>query len=88
MWLIGYSILVVFGLGSGFAQCKLRSVPSGLEQDISFSRVGTTAQIALDTLRGLQGIGSAAIVPASVRVFTGVCSQPLTFGGLPTSSEF
>jgi hypothetical protein len=49
------------------------------------SRVSTTAQIALDTLRGLQGIGSAAIGPASVRIFTVVCSHPLTFGGLPTS---
>ncbi|KAI9433575.1 efflux transporter [Lactarius indigo] len=46
VWLIGYSILVVFGIGSGFAQ----------------------SEKALDTLRGIQGIGSAAVIPASLGI--------------------
>ncbi|KAF8259126.1 MFS general substrate transporter [Lactarius quietus] len=46
MWLIGYSILVVFGIGAGFAQ---------------------SAKM-LDAMRGLQGIGSAAVVPASLGI--------------------
>ena len=48
----------------------------------------TTAAKALDVLRGLQGIGSAAIIPASVRNFLVLCSHILTFSGPPTSSEF
>ncbi|KAH9072349.1 efflux transporter [Lactarius deliciosus] len=46
VWLVGYSILVVFGIGSGFAQ----------------------SEKALDTLRGIQGIGSAAVIPASLGI--------------------
>ncbi|KAH9024609.1 efflux transporter [Lactarius hengduanensis] len=46
VWLIGYLILVVFGIGSGFAQ----------------------SEKVLDTLRGMQGIGSAAIIPASLEI--------------------
>jgi len=45
---------------------------------MSFSHVDTTAATALDTLRGIQGIGSAAIIPASVRIFLVVCSHTLT----------
>ncbi|KAH9000087.1 major facilitator superfamily domain-containing protein [Lactarius akahatsu] len=46
VWLVGYSIFVVFGIGSGFAQ----------------------SEKVLDTLRGMQGIGSAAIIPASLGI--------------------
>jgi hypothetical protein len=52
-------------------------------RDMSYSRIDTTAAKALDTLRGLQGIGSAAVIPASVSIFLVVCSHTLTFGGLP-----
>jgi MFS family permease len=80
VWLVGYLILVVFGIGAGFAQCTFCSVQAW---DMSFSPVDTTAAKVLDILRGLQGIGSAAIIPASVSVFLVVCRQTLTFGGLP-----
>ncbi|KAI9464423.1 MFS general substrate transporter [Lactarius psammicola] len=46
VWLIGYLILIAFGIGSGFAQ----------------------SATALDVLRGIQGIGSAAIIPASLGI--------------------
>ena len=52
-----------------------------LVQDTSFSRIDTTAAKALDTLRGLQGIGSAAIIPASVSIFLAISSLTLTYGG-------
>ncbi|KAI9464426.1 efflux transporter [Lactarius psammicola] len=46
VWLIGYLILMVFSIGSGFAQ----------------------SATALDTLRGIQGIGPAAVIPASLGI--------------------
>lgn len=58
VWLVGYLILVVFGIGAGFAQCTFCSVQAW---DMSFSPVDTTAAKVLDILRGLQGIGSAAL---------------------------
>ncbi|KAH9052314.1 efflux transporter [Lactarius vividus] len=46
VWLAGYLIFVVFGVGSGFAK----------------------SEKVFDTLRGLQGIGAAAIIPASLGI--------------------
>ena len=66
IFLIGTVILGAFGLACGFAQSSstLYDCPHSIDDFLS---IPLTDEFTLFILRGLQGIGGAAVIPASVR---------------------
>lgn len=64
VWLIGYLITGTCGLAATFARCV--SVTPFLIFVLTFFFLQRVAGIVLDIMRGIQGIGAAAMIPASV----------------------
>ena len=67
VWLAGYFILAVFAVGDGFAQCMC-SLVSFVRSICDTHTSIRTAGMVLDIVRGIQGLGSAALIPASVGI--------------------
>ena len=69
LWIIGYFITGVCGLGSCFAQCVSDRPHRHLSPFFYLTVFKRVAEMALDIMRGIQGIGAAAMIPASVSLF-------------------
>ena len=63
VWLIGYLITGICGLSASFARCMFDLTVHCLFFFLTLQHV---AGITLDIMRGIQGIGAAAMIPASV----------------------
>ena len=76
LWIIGYFITGVCGLSSCLAQCASDSTSPPSLAFFYLTVFERVAGMALDIMRGIQGIGAAAMIPASVSLFL-VVDRPI-----------
>lgn len=71
VFLAGYAVISVFALGCGFSQSQL-AILSCSFTTIAYRKLTPANydvdEITIDVLRGIQGIGGAAIIPASLGI--------------------